>query len=70
MNNSPVSRSDEKTPWRVLSHTKCVWYCEHRDHVSCVLKTEELFQEHFYRLSAPGVEEEEDCGYHPTCRLP
>ena len=32
-------------------------------------KTEELFQEHFYRLGAPGVEEEEDCGYHPTRRL-
>ena len=34
-------------PFRIsylsLSHTKCVWYCEHRDHVSCIPKTEELF---------------------------
>ena len=52
-----------------LSHTKYVWYHGHRDHVSCILKTEELFQEHFYWLKAPGVEEEEDCGYHPMHRL-
>ena len=52
-----------------VSCTKYVWYHGHRDHVSCVPKTEELFQEHFYRLRAPGVEEEEDCRYHPTCRL-
>ena len=44
---------------RLVSCTKCVWYCGHRDHVSCIPKTEELFQEHFYRLSAPGVEEED-----------
>ena len=31
----------------MLSCTKYVWYCGHRDHISCVLKTEELFQEHF-----------------------
>ena len=54
---------------RAVSCTKCVWYRGHRDHVSCIPKTEELFQEHFYRLRAPGVEEEEDCGYHPMCRL-
>ena len=52
-----------------VSHTKYVWYCGHRDHISCILKTEELFQEHFHWLKAPGVEEEEDCGCHPTCRL-
>ena len=52
-----------------LSRTKYVWYCGHRDHISCVPKTEELFQEHFYWLKAPGVEEEEDCGCHPTRRL-
>ena len=55
--------------WQTLSRTKYVWYHGHRDHISCVPKTEELFQEHFYRLKAPGVEEEEDCGYHPTHRL-
>ena len=53
----------------LLSRTKYVWYCGHRDHISCVPKTEELFQEHFYRLKAPGVEEEEDCGCHPMHRL-
>ena len=37
-----------------LSCTKYVWYCGHRDHISCILKTEELFQEHFYWLKAPG----------------
>ena len=42
-----------------VSHTKYVWYRGHRDHISCVLKTEELFQEHFYQLKAPGVEDEE-----------
>ena len=52
-----------------VSRTKYVWYRGHRDHISCVPKTEELFQEHFYRLKAPGVEEEEDCRCHPTCRL-
>ena len=50
-------------------HTKYVCYCGHRDHGSWVPKTEELFQEHFYWLKAPGVEEEEDCGCHPTRRL-
>ena len=52
-----------------LSCTKYVWYCGHRDHISCIPKTEELFQEHFYWLKAPGVEEEEDCGCHPMHRL-
>ena len=52
-----------------LSCTKYVWYHGHRDHISCIPKTEELFQEHFYWLKAPGVEEEEDCGCHPTHRL-
>ena len=42
-----------------VSRTKYVWYCGHRDHISCIPKTEELFQEHFYRLKAPGVEEED-----------
>ena len=54
---------------QAVSCTKYVWYCGHRDHISCVPKTEELFQEHFYWLKAPEVEEEEDCGCHPTCRL-
>ena len=52
-----------------MSCTKYVWYHGHRDHVSCIPKTEELFQEHFYWLKAPGVEEEEDCRYHPMHRL-
>ena len=38
----------------VVSCTKYVWYHGHRDHISCILKTEELFQEHFYWLKAPG----------------
>ena len=54
---------------KAMSRTKYVWYRGHRDHVSCIPKTEELFQECFYWLKAPGVEEEEDCGYHPTRRL-
>ncbi|KIM64580.1 hypothetical protein SCLCIDRAFT_23317 [Scleroderma citrinum Foug A] len=32
-------------------------------------KLKSFFKEHFYRLKAPGVEEEEDCGYHPMRRL-
>ena len=54
---------------RPVSCTKYVWYHGHRNHISCVPKTEELFQEHFYQLKAPGVEEEEDCGCHPMRRL-
>ena len=33
-----------------LSCTKCVWYCGHRDHVSCVLKTESFFKNIFIGL--------------------
>ena len=66
-----VDSVSQRSPWyhHLVSHTKYVWYCGHRDHISCVPKTEELFQEHFYRLKAPGVEEEEDCGCHPMHRL-
>ena len=28
-------------------------------------KLKSFFQEHFYQLRAPEVEEEEDCRYHP-----
>ena len=38
----------------MMSCTKYVWYRGHRDHISCVPKTEELFEEHFYWLKAPG----------------
>ena len=61
--------SDDGSKDWVLSHTKYVWYRGHRDHISCVPKTEELFQEHFYWLKAPGVEEEKDCRCHPMRRL-
>ena len=37
-----------------LSCTKYVWYHGHRDHISCIPKTEELFEECFYWLKAPG----------------
>ena len=42
------------SPVIAVSNTKYVWYHGHRDHISCVLKTEELFQERFYWLKAPG----------------
>ena len=33
-----------------MSRTKYVWYRGHRDHISCVLKTEELFKNIFIGL--------------------
>ena len=39
------------TTTTAVACTKYVWYCGHRDHISCIPKTEELFQEHFYQLA-------------------
>ena len=36
--------------WRLLSCTKYVWYRGHRDHISCIPKTEELFKNIFIGL--------------------